>query len=231
MSRWNRAAAKRPAIPTPISSTTKNSRDLFLGYAVAAERLRGQLDAAGIRVDSEHPLFVHLPCGVGGGPGGVAFGLKLTFGDAVHCLFAEPTHSPCMFLGVYTGRHEQVSVQDFGIDNRTAADGLAVGRPSGFVGRAMQRLLDGYYTVDDDELFRLLALLERSQGIRLEPSALAGATGIARVTREPQGYRERMGLTSARLANATHLVWATGGGMVPETEMRAYLERGRSLLD
>ncbi|MBF3188454.1 D-serine dehydratase, partial [Pseudomonas aeruginosa] len=55
--------------------------------------------------------------------------------------------------------------------------------------------------------------------------------GIARVTREPQGYRERMGLTSARLANATHLVWATGGGMVPETEMRAYLERGRSLLD
>ncbi|OTH85047.1 D-serine ammonia-lyase [Pseudomonas aeruginosa] len=209
----------------------ENSRDLFLGYAVAAERLRGQLDAAGIRVDSEHPLFVHLPCGVGGGPGGVAFGLKLAFGDAVHCLFAEPTHSPCMFLGVYTGRHEQVSVQDFGIDNRTAADGLAVGRPSGFVGRAMQRLLDGYYTVDDDELFRLLALLERSQGIRLEPSALAGAPGIARVTREPQGYRERMGLTSARLANATHLVWATGGGMVPETEMRAYLERGRSLLD
>ncbi len=136
-----------------------------------------------------------------------------------------------MFLGVYTGRHEQVSVQDFGIDNRTAADGLAVGRPSGFVGRAMHRLLDGYYTVDDDELFRLLALLERSQGIRLEPSALAGAPGIARVTREPQGYRERMGLTSARLANATHLVWATGGGMVPETEMRAYLERGRSLLD
>ncbi|MPS41886.1 MAG: D-serine ammonia-lyase [Pseudomonas sp.] len=208
----------------------ENSRHLFLGYAVAGERLKQQLATAGVVVDAEHPLFVYLPCGVGGGPGGVAFGLKLAFGDAVHCLFAEPTHSPCMLLGVHTGRHEALAVQDFGIDNRTAADGLAVGRPSGFVGRAMQRLIDGYYTVSDEQLFRYLALLERAEGQRLEPSALAGMPGVLRVLGEQQGYRQRMGLTPQRMAQATHLVWATGGSMVPEAEMDHYLARGRQLL-
>ena len=209
----------------------ENSTHLFLGYAVAAERLKGQLEAARITVDSEHPLFVYLPCGVGGGPGGVAFGLKLVFGDAVHCIFAEPTHSPCMFLGVYTGLHDAVSVQDFGIDNITAADGLAVGRASGFVGKAMQRLLDGYYTVSDEELYCLLALMERTEGIRLEPSALAGMPGIARVLGEQQGYFARLGLSTRSLKQATHLVWATGGSMVPPAEMDAYLVKGRHLLE
>ncbi len=208
----------------------ENSVNLFLGYSVAAERLKGQLAQAGIAVDAQHPRFVYLPCGVGGAPGGVAFGLKLAFGDAVHCIFAEPTHSPCMFLGVYTGLHDKISVQDFGIDNVTAADGLAVGRASGFVGQAMQRLLDGFYTVSDEELYCLLALMERSEGLRLEPSALAGVPGIARVHADP-GYQARTGLDSQTMANATHLVWATGGNMVPADEMQAYLAKGRQLLE
>lgn len=188
----------------------ENSRQLFLGYAVAARRLRRQLDEAGVLVDAAHPLWVHLPCGVGGAPGGLAFGLKLAFGDAVHCLFAEPTHSPCMLLGVYTGLHDAVSVQDFGIDNRTIADGLAVGRASAFVGRTVQHLVEGYCTVSDEEMLALLALLERSEGLRLEPSALAG---FAACTRLPESA-----------PCATHLAWATGGGMVPEEQMQAYLE-------
>lgn len=207
----------------------ENSPHLFLGYAVAAERLARQFEQAGVAVDAEHPLFVYLPCGVGGGPGGVAFGLKLVFGDAVHCVFAEPTHSPCMLLGVYTGLHEQISVQELGIDNITAADGLAVGRPSGFVGKAMQRLIDGYYTVDDDTLFRLLAMLNELETLRLEPSALAGVPGMLRVLRDGT-YLQRIGASAARLERATHLVWATGGSMVPEPVFAAYLEQGRSLL-
>ncbi|WP_409315195.1 D-serine ammonia-lyase [Pseudomonas putida] len=206
----------------------ENSPDLFLGYAVAAERLERQFDRAGIKVDAEHPLFVYLPCGVGGGPGGVAFGLKLIFGDFVHCIFAEPTHSPCMLLGVYTGLHDKTSVQDFGIDNVTAADGLAVGRPSGFVGKAMQRLIDGYYTVTDEELYRLMVVAYDRDKVKLEPSALAGVPGMARVLQSPD-YLTRIGLTPTNLQNATHLVWGTGGSMVPEDEFNAYLAKGRSL--
>lgn len=208
----------------------EHSRELFMGYAVAAERLAAQLTAAGIGVDAEHPLFVYLPCGVGGGPGGVAFGLKLRYGDAVHCIFAEPTHAPCMLLGVCTGLHDAASVHDFGIDGLTAADGLAVGRPSGFVGRAMQRLVDGYCTVDDDALYRLLALAHDAEGVQLEPSAVAGFPGVARVL-AARGYRERIGVTPTRLADATHLVWATGGGMVPAGEFATYLAKGHALLD
>jgi len=204
----------------------ENSRTLFLGYAVAGGRLKAQFTEQGIRVDADHPLFVYLPCGVGGGPGGVAFGLKMAFGDHVHCLFAEPTHSPCMLLGVYTGLHDTIAVQDLGIDNLTAADGLAVGRASGFVGRAMERLLDGFYTLDDQTLYDMLGWLAQEENIRLEPSALAGMPG-PRLVCGDSGYHQLQGLTADRLRHATHLVWATGGGMVPEDEMAAYLAKGR----
>lgn len=196
----------------------ENSNDLFLGYAVAALRLQGQLADAGLTPTPERPLIVHLPCGVGGGPGGVAFGLKLVFGDAVDCWFAEPTHSPAMLLGLYTGRHDGIAVQDIGIDNRTAADGLAVGRPSGFVGTAMQRLIAGCFTVEDDRLFWLLEQVARIEGIELEPSALAGLPGPWRL------------LGTARARTATHLVWATGGSMVPAAEMQAFRSRGAAML-
>ena len=148
---------------------------------MAGERLKAQFAAQGRVVDADHPLYVYLPCGVGGGPGGVAFGLKLAFGDNVHCFFAEPTHSPCMLLGVYTGLHDEIAVQDTGIDNVTAADGLAVGRASGFVGRAMERLLDGFYTLSDQSMYDMLGWLAQEEGIRLEPSALAGMAGPLRV--------------------------------------------------
>lgn len=211
--------------PTCFFIDDENSKTLFLGYAVAGERLKKQFEQQGIKVDQSHPLFVYLPCGVGGGPGGVAFGLKLAFGDHVHCIFAEPTHSPCMLLGVHTGLHDKISVQDIGIDNITAADGLAVGRASGFVGRAMERLLDGFYTLDDQEMYDLLALLNQTENIKLEPSALAGMVGALKI-HDPD-YLARLNLSEDQLNQATHVVWATGGGMVPREEMEKYLSLGQ----
>ncbi len=209
--------------PTCFFIDDENSQTLFLGYSVAGERLKKQFDEKGIAVDAQHPLFVYLPCGVGGGPGGVAFGLKMAFGDNVHCIFAEPTHSPCMMLGVHTGLHDAISVQDIGIDNITAADGLAVGRASGFVGRAMERLLDGYLTISDERMYRLLGQLNEAENIQLEPSALAGMIGPIVVTKSVE-YRARMQFDDNVMGNATHLVWATGGGMVPAEEMDSYLK-------
>ena len=202
----------------------ENSQTLFLGYSVAGERLKRQFEEMGIVVDKDRPLFVYLPCGVGGGPGGVAFGLKMAFGDNVHCIFAEPTHSPCMLLGILTGLHDGISVQDIGIDNVTAADGLAVGRASGFVGRAMERLLDGFYTISDQRMYDLLGLLNKVEGIQLEPSALAGMIGPIVVANNAE-YLNRINITNVSLENATHLVWATGGGMVPAIEMEKHLSK------
>lgn len=202
----------------------ENSTTLFLGYAVAGIRLKQQFEQKQIKVDAEHPLFVYLPCGVGGGPGGVSFGLKLAFGEHVHCIFAEPTHSPCMLLGVHTGLHDQISVNDIGIDNVTAADGLAVGRASGFVGRAMQQLIDGYYTIHDERLYELIALLNRTENIQLEPSAVAGMMGPYYVQTSPD-YLALHQLTDEQLQQANHVIWATGGGMVPSDEMQKYLSQ------
>jgi D-serine dehydratase len=213
------------ADPNSYFVDDENSETLFLGYAVAALRLKEQLKEKGIVVNAENPLFVYLPCGVGGGPGGITFGLKVVFGDDVHCFFAEPTHSPCMLLGLMTKEHEKVSVRDFGLDNRTEADGLAVGRPSGFVGKLLNELISGVYTVSDNHLFLWLSVLADHEGMQLEPSAVAGIIGPATLFKNQDRYLSNHKLTVS-MNNATHIAWSTGGNMVPENVWESYYERG-----
>lgn len=204
------------------------SLSLFAGYSAAGARLAGQLQALEVSVDEAHPLFVYLPCGVGGGPGGVTFGLKQVFGDNVHCIFVEPTHSPCMSLGVRTGLHDAISVQDIGLDGLTAADGLAVGRPSRLVGEHLQQMIDGYITVTDERMKVFQGLLHDIEEIDVEPSAAAGFAGPWPVFANKE-YRAAFGLDDAAMANATHIVWATGGSMVPAAEMAGYVAEGQKL--
>ena len=202
----------------------ENSKDLFLGYAVAAKRLLPQLKTAGIFPDNDHPLFVYIPCGVGGAPGGIAFGLKTLLGDAVHVFFAEPTHAPCMTLSMITGAGREICVADIGLDGITAADGLAVGRASGLVSSVMKTRLDGCFTVSDQKLYPFLARLADKENIYVEPSACASFAGPSLLS-SASGWLKTQGLEN-KMKQASHILWATGGSMVPDQEMRLYYERG-----
>ena len=202
----------------------ENSQNLFMGYSVAGERLKAQLDAQNIIVDEEHPLFVYIPCGIGGAPGGVTYGIKQLFGDNVHCFFTEPTHACCMMLGMATGLHDGVSVKDFGIDGRTDADGLAVGRPSAFVGRVVQPMLSGIATIQDHKLYDLMRGLLKEEDIFIEPSSCAAFAALIR-PEDMKKYIETQGLTD-KMKHATHIAWATGGRMVPEETREIYIKTG-----
>ena len=197
----------------------ENSLDLFEGYSVAGKRLKKQLDDQGITIDKDHRLYVYLPCGVGGAPGGVAWGIKKYFGENAYCFFAEPTHAPCMVLGLVSGLKNKIAVGDIGIDGKTEADGLAVGRPSALVSEIMDSQITGCFTVDDEKLYPYLAELKDSEDIFIEPSACAAFEGLKYVCGSPEGF-------PAPDENSIHIVWATGGNMVPEDEKEAYYKRG-----
>ena len=207
----------------------ENSRNLFLGYAVAARRLPAQLQELGIKIDREHPAFVYIPCGVGGAPGGITFGLKQVFKDNVHCFFVEPVQAPCMLLGMATGLNNAISVQDIGLTGQTHADGLAVGRPSGFVGGVMKPFLSGEMTVRDGRLYEYMRDLLQTEDIFLEPSACAAVQGPVMLSEreELREYIRNHGLEE-KMGNASHILWATGGSLVPpevrEEYKNTYLE-------
>ncbi len=194
----------------------ENSVNLFMGYAVAAKRLKKQLEEQSIPVDGDHPLFVYIPCGVGGAPGGITFGLKEIWGDNVHCFFIEPVQAPAMLLGMASGLHNEICVQDIGLSGITHADGLAVGRPSGFVGKVMEPLLSGEFTLKDKWLYEYMRDLLNTEGIFLEPSACAAFEGPVKLLsyKETSDYIKANELAE-KMNSAIHIAWATGGSLVP----------------
>lgn len=203
----------------------ERSLELFLGYSVAGLRLVEQLQKLNIEVSAQRPLCVYLPCGVGGAPGGVLFGLRAVLGDNVWSFFAEPTASACMLMRLMSHLPPEASVYDIGLDNRTEADGLAVGRASELVVSAVGQHVKGAFTVADDEMFRWVARTHREADLRLEPSATVGFPGaLQHVWSLPttQSLRDQ-------IAAATHIVWTTGGSMVPHEQYQAMLQRGVEL--
>ncbi|MFO7636770.1 MAG: D-serine ammonia-lyase [Clostridia bacterium] len=180
----------------------EHSMDLFLGYAVAAYRLKDQLEEQGICPDLQKPLHVYLPCGVGGAPGGITFGLKHVFGEAVETYIAEPVACPSMLLSSLTGKYGETSVYDYGLDNKTSLDGLAVARCSPLAGPIIGKLCSGFYTVQDEDMYMHLYTLNEREGIRIEPSAAAGFDGPI--------------MTGGLHKPGWHVVWTTGGLFIPD---------------
>ena len=60
--------------------------------------------------------------------------------------------------------------------------------------------------------------------IYIEPSACASFTGPSLAAASSE-YIEAFGLAD-KMKNASHILWATGGSMVPDSEMKLYYERG-----
>lgn len=206
----------------------EHSEDLFFGYTAGGYRMKKQVEEYGIQVDEDHPLFVYLPCGIGGSPSGITFGLKHAFGDNVHCFFAEPTKMPSLLIGLLTSEFDHISVEDIELGGKTVADGLAVPRTSGIISKHIRHFFSGGYTLREESFKRLLYALYETEDIFLEPAAVAGLIGpyALQMTDTGKEYIEKRQLTD-QLKNATHIAWATGGSMVPDSDREEFISDGK----
>ena len=128
-----------------------------------------------------------------------------------------------MLLGMASGLNNKICVQDVGLTGLTHADGLAVGRLSGFVGGVMKTLLAGEMTVEDYKLYDYMRALLDTEGIFIEPSSCAAFEGPMKLcSREGEEYIRRHGLED-KMQNAIHIPWATGGRLVPEEIRKEYM--------
>ncbi len=192
----------------------ETSRELFIGYALAADEVIAQLAGRSITPTVARPLVAYLPCGVGGAPGGVTFGLKARLGKAVVCVFVEPIASAGMMAALAAGGRRAVSVYDVGLDNDTLADGLAVPTASQLVLDQVGHLIDGAVALPDAMMVEWVGRAWRAAELRLEPSAAASlAAVIPYLNDRPE------------MANATHLAWTTGGSLLPDPEFEAILQQ------
>ncbi|BCH12557.1 putative D-serine dehydratase (plasmid) [Mesorhizobium sp. 131-3-5] len=219
------SSARRAASGDPFSYFVddEHSLTLLLGYSSAAFEICQQLKQSDVAVNEQNPLYVYLPCGVGGAPGGITLGLKYFFGPHVHCIFVEPVASPCMLVQLAAGVSGPVDVYACGLSNDTIADGLAVAQASLLVAETAGPQIAGVATVSDDDMIRWVHDLWISDSMRLEPS---GAAGFAALARHGRDIRKSLGGKEG-----TTIVWTTGGAFLPDAEWKAVFEEGRKALE
>lgn len=201
----------------------EKSINLFLGYSTAALRLKEQLIEKHIYVDNKHPLFVYIPCGVGGAPSGILHGLKTVFGENVYVFFVEPVRSASVLLGMSTGLNSKISVHDIGMDGKTEADGLAVGRASELCCKSSKNTLSGIFTINENSIFELMNELYRKEFVFVEPSAASSI--IFTKFLDNDEFIKFINKEEISPENITHIAWSTGGMLVPESEREKLLKK------
>ncbi|MDB6044702.1 MAG: hypothetical protein JWM63_3253 [Gammaproteobacteria bacterium] len=195
----------------------ETSRLLFVGYATAATELAEQLAQRRFEIAPGAPLVVYLPCGVGGAPGGITAGLKTIYGNNVICVFVEPVASACVFAALAVGKGSPISVYDLGLNNETIADGLAVPVASGLVLESIGASIDAAVAVTDAAMLEWVRRAWVEARLRLEPSAASGFAAMSLFLAAAHAAN------AAPSANAVHVVWTTGGSLLPEDQFAALL--------
>lgn len=201
----------------------EKSINLFLGYSTAALRLKEQLKEKHISVDDKHPLFVYIPCGVGGAPSGILHGLKTVFGKNVYVFFVEPVRSASVLLGMSTGLNSKISVHDISMDGKTEADGLAVGRASELCCESSKNTLSGIFTINENSIFELMKELYKKESVFVEPSAASSM--IFTKFLDDDEFIKFINKEEISHENITHIAWSTGGMLVPENEREKLLKK------
>lgn len=217
--------------PQSIFIDDENSKLLFLGYSTAAFYLEQQLKGLNLLENSIPSIFIYLPCGVGGAPGGITYGMKYIFGENVFPLVVEPENSIAVSKVLFESDRKyiyshEISGKAFNTgDGKTIADGLAVRNPSPLVMETTANLFAGGYILDDHKILRSMAMLFDLENIKVEPSAAAGLTGPKLVNQllKENGFN--------RIADqAIHVVWLTGGSMLPADDWQSYYDKAKNII-
>ena len=191
---------------------------LFLGYAASARHLAAQLADAGRRVDATHPLFVHLPCGSAAHRAASRMASRHCSASTCIASLPNPSRRRACWSSWPPAREARVRLRR---GPTTGPRPTAVAQASHLVSPLMASLLSGVFTVSDAQLYAQLLAVQRATGVELEPSAAAAVSGPGWLTASPAG-RDYVHRYAIDLRRSTHVIWATGGSLVPPEEHRRF---------
>lgn len=203
----------------------EDSKALSVGPTVAGLRMKEQLESQGIKIGADHPLFVYIPTGVGGGPSGVLRGLVDAFQDEglhqhIHGILVQPKQCASVLARMSIpdkDNQQPVDVYHLGLDNKSPrGDGMAVPQASELAFGNLQVNAAGAMTVSDEDMLKNTARLHKTEGIIIETTAAASINGPKWcASKAGHEYIRKNGMEKA-MPNAVHVMWFTGGGKVPE---------------